>query len=139
RRAALDDALVPDVGPDGADDPAHVDPAMLEEATVLDVDDRVADPRRHICGVDQHPALRAAEDGEDAAPVAGVDEPVHLRPAAGGIERGNLAPDRGDEPEREGGEGEQPEDGEEREEAKLANSRALRARGMVPSAAQHEA
>jgi hypothetical protein len=45
RRTALDDALLLNVRPDGAQDAAEVDAAMLVEAAVLDVDDRMLDPR----------------------------------------------------------------------------------------------
>ena len=43
RRAALDDCLVSDVGPDRTEDAAIVDTLVLPEAAVLDRDDTMSD------------------------------------------------------------------------------------------------
>src|SRR5262249_23038110 len=65
RRAALHGALVTDVLPGRPDDPAQVDAAMLVEALVLDVDDRVLHPRRDAVPADELARSLAAQDGED--------------------------------------------------------------------------
>ena len=78
RRAALDGALVPDVRPERARHAADVDAAVLPEALVLGGDDRLLHPRRDRRAGHEDAALRAAEDGEDRVPVAGVDVAVDL-------------------------------------------------------------
>src|SRR4026208_2052653 len=56
RRATLDDALLPHVLPEGARDTAHVDAVVLEEALVLDGDDRLAHDRRDVIRGDEDAA-----------------------------------------------------------------------------------
>ena len=51
RRAAFDDRAVPHVLPDGAGDAADVDAAVLEEAAVLDGDDRLLHDVRDLVGL----------------------------------------------------------------------------------------
>ena len=102
RRTTLDDALVADVLPERARDAAHVDAVVLEEALVLDGDDRLAHDRRDVLGADEHAALVAAEHREHRPAVGRVDDGVDVRVLRGGIERGYLARDGADEPEREG-------------------------------------
>ena len=86
RRAALDDALAPDVLPESTEDAAEVDAVVLVEALVLDRDDRLLHDRRDRLGADEDAALVAPEDREHA-PLSrgvrrGVDDRVHvtLRP-----------------------------------------------------------
>ena len=128
RRPTLDDALLADVLPEGAGDAAHVDAVVLEEALILDGDDRLAHDRRDVLRVDEHPALVAAQHGEHRAAVRGVDHRVDLGVLGGGVERGNLARDRPDEAERERERGRDEEDEQQRRKAALANpaSRARR-------------
>jgi hypothetical protein len=90
---------VPDVLVDRTHDPAKVDAAMLVEALVLDVDDRVLHPRRDAVPADELARLLAAKHGEDGVAVVGVDVAVDragLR--ARRVERGKLARDRDDQP-----------------------------------------
>ena len=85
RRAALDDLLVPDVGPDRARDPAHVDAPMLPIAAVLDGDDRLLHHRSNLVGGHDHPALLAAQDREDRLAVGRVDVAVLAQVAWPGL------------------------------------------------------
>src|SRR5205823_599879 len=82
RRTALDGLLVPDVRPHGACDPAQVEPAMLEEALVLDRDDRLLHERRYLRRGNDHAALRPAQHGEDRVAVACGEPPPGSRVAA---------------------------------------------------------
>ena len=132
RRAALDDLLVPDVGDERAADAAHVDAVVLPEAAVLDGDDRVAHRVGDVLVLDERPRLGAPQDGEHAVPVGGVDVAVHLLvELALRIElRRDLARDRPDQAEGERHGAQDPEDGDEPEEAELANAAALRTAGF---------
>ncbi len=139
-RAALDDALAADVLPEGAHDAAKVDSVVLVEALVLDDDDRLLHDRRDRLGADEHAALVAAQDGEHA-PLPGpvrrrVDDGVDVALRARGIERGELAPDRGHEPEAECGTREREEDEEQRSKAALADPATLRCRVRTSSQPQ---
>src|SRR5258708_27722558 len=77
RRTALN-RLALDVVPGRAEDPPHVDPAVLVEALVLDRDDRVLQPRRDLARGHDHPRLRPAQDLEDRVPVTRVHVRVRL-------------------------------------------------------------
>ena len=81
RRPAFDDALLADVLPEGAGDAAHVDAVVLEEALILDRDDRLAHDRRDVLRVDEHAALVAAQHGEHRPTVRGVDDACRPRSA----------------------------------------------------------
>ena len=121
-RAALNRALVPDVGPDGAHDPVQVDAVVLVEAMVLDVDDRVLHPRRDVVPVDELARLRPAQHGEDRLSVVRVDVAVDLAGLrALRVEVRQLSRDSGDQSDRERRPGEQKEDQQERKKTKLAN------------------
>ena len=50
RRAALDDALLANVLPESAPDASHVDAVVLEEALILDRDDRLSHDRCDVLG-----------------------------------------------------------------------------------------
>ena len=111
--------------------------AVLVEALVLDVDDRVLHPGRDLVPVDEHARLRPAQDGEHGLAVVGVDVAVHrARLRARRIEARQLTCDRRDEPDRERRRGEQEEDREEREEAELADPPSL---ALCAFPEQHEA
>ena len=69
RRAALDDALLAHVLPERARHAVHVDSVVLEEALVLDRDDRLPHDRRDVLGADEHAALVAAKHGEYRLPL----------------------------------------------------------------------
>ena len=102
---------MPDVCPDGAHDAVQVDAAVLVEALVLDVDDRVLHPRRDVVPLDELARLRPAEDGEDRLAVVGVDVAVDLAGLrALRVEVRQLPRDCGDQPDRERRSGEQEED-----------------------------
>ena len=73
RRATLHGPFVPDVRPDRAGDTVDVDAAVLVESLVLDVDDRVLDPRRDLRPGHEYARLGSAKHGEDRLPV----EPPH--------------------------------------------------------------
>ena len=125
RRAALDDRLVADVLPGGAEDAAHVDAVVLVEPLVLDRDDRLLHDRRDLLRGDEHAALVAAEDREHA-PLARlvrrrVDDGVDVAARVGRIERPELAPDRRHQAvaERHGREREENE--QERQEPRLSD------------------
>ena len=92
RRSALHGALVADVLPQRADDAVDVDAAVLVEALVLDVDDRVLHPRRDVVPADELARLLAPEHREDRVPVVGVDIAVDLAGlSAPRVERRKLA------------------------------------------------
>ncbi len=122
RRAALHDALVRDVLPAGAKDPAEIDAVVLVEPPILDRDDRVLHQRRDLVRLEQHAALVASQDGEDRLAVVRVDVAVPLRlHLVAGVELRDLAGERGHEAEREGGRAEQRQNPQEDEETELAN------------------
>jgi len=95
-----DDALVRDVGPEGARHAADVDAAMLVEALVLDRDDRVPEPRGHRGRRDDDPRLRATQDREHRVAVRGVDVGVRLGVLLRRVELRDLGSDRGQETRR---------------------------------------
>ena len=122
RRSALDDLSVSHVLPEGARHSADVDPLVLEEALVLDRDDRLAHDRRDVVRADEDAALVATENGEDRAAVRRVDDRVDVRALRGRIEGGDLARDGAHETERERQCREDEENAKQRREAPLANS-----------------
>ena len=141
RRAALDHRLVADVLPRSAQDPADVDPVVLEEPLVLDGDDRLLHDRRDLVGAHEDAALVSAKDREHALLVVlrvrrRVDDGVHVAAPARGIERHELAADRGHEAvaERHGREREEHE--RERQEPRLPDPAAL-ARCLRTSSKPH--
>ena len=70
-----------DVGIEGAQGRADVDRSVMEEAVVLDVEDRLHDVLRDPRQSHRLPVLLGVERGEDAA-VAGIDD----RPLGQGLE-----------------------------------------------------
>ena len=140
RRAALDDLLVAQVLPDGADDAVDVDAAVLVEALVLDRDDRVLHLRRDVLRRHEDPALRPAKDREHPlARVGRVDVAVDLLLLeAGGIEGRDLARDRRHQTERERDQAEQAEDQEEAEQAQLSDSAPRSGGRLFAGGARHE-
>ena len=138
-RAALDDVLVAQVGPDRAEDPAEVDSPVLPEAAILDCDDRLLHDRGDLLRGHDHTALVAAQDGEDRA-VRGVDVAVALDAGVvRRVERGDVVGDRLHEAEGERGRAREPQHAEEQEEAELADP-APGPRGPLrrASSSQHE-
>ena len=121
RRAALDDALLADVLPEGARDPAQVDTVVLVEALILDRDDRLAHERRDVCRADEDAALVSAKDGEDTPAIGRVDDGVDVRVLSRRVECGYLARDCTNEAERERDPGRHEEDGQQRRKTTLAN------------------
>ena len=121
RRAALDDGLVPHVRPQRSADAVQVDAVVLEEALVLDRDDRLSHDRGDLLGRDEHAALLAAQDRQNALAVRGVDDGVDVRALLGRIERRDLARDRPHEPEGERDRGQDEEHAEQRGKSALAN------------------
>ena len=121
RRAALDDALVRDVGPHRAGDAAHVDAMVLVEALVFDRDDRLLHDRRDLVGVDEDPALRSAQRREDRVVVVGIDVPVDLVRHLPRVAVRDLAGDCGDQPEAERARAEEKEKQEEADETELSD------------------
>ena len=101
RRAALDDAVLPDVRPERAADRAHVHAAMLEVAPVLDSDYRLLHERRDVVVVDEDAVLRPAEHGEDLVAGRVVDPRVDLMALTGRVALGCLARHGRDEAEGE--------------------------------------
>ncbi len=98
----------------------EVDPAVLEEAPILDRHDRLLHHVRDLVGPDDPPVLRTAQDGEYAS-VASVDVAVLDAVVAGRVERRDLACERGDQPVGERRRREDEQDEEQDEEAKLAD------------------
>jgi hypothetical protein len=138
-RSALDHLLVAHVLPDRAQDPVDVHAAVLVEALVLDRDDRLLHQRCDVARGNEDPALRAAQHGEDSVSLAVVHEPVDLallEPSW--VERGDLARDRGDEPEREREQREHEEDQEKGQQAQLANPAPRPRRRLRGGHARHE-
>ena len=105
----------------GAGDAADVDAVVLEEALVLDRDDRLAHDRRDVVGADEHAALVAAQHREDALAVRRVDDAVDLRVLRARVERRDLAGDRPHEAEGERQSRRDDEDEQQRREPTLAN------------------
>ena len=144
RRSALDDRLVADVLPRGAEDAADVDPVVLEEPLVLDGDDRLLHDRGDLVGLHEHAALVAAQDREHP-PLAGlvrggVEDRVDVTPRVRGVERAELAADRRHEAVAEGHGREREEHEHERQEPRLPDPAALRRRlrtSSKPHCAQH--
>ena len=87
RRAALDDRLAADVGPEGASDAADVDAVVVEEALVLGRDDRLAHDRSDVLGADEDAALVSAQNGEHRPSVRRVDDRVDVGALCRGVER----------------------------------------------------
>ena len=112
--------LARDVGPDRARDPAHVDPAMLVEALVLDGDDRLQHDRIDLIGAHEDAALRSAQRGQNRVVVVRVDVAVDLVVDARRIARRDLARDRRHHAERERGEAEEEENEEKQEKPERA-------------------
>ena len=126
RRAALDDRLVPDVGPDGAQNASVVDPLVLPEAPVLDRHDRLFHDRGDVLARDDDPALVAPQGGEHGLTVRRVDVAELLRPfARRRLERRDVARDRAHEPIGEGDDRDEQEDAEQRKKSELADPAAL--------------
>ena len=73
RRAALDDVALAGVRHERAGGAAVVDPLVLVEAPVLDRDDRLLQPRRHLVEPDG-PVLLVRRDGRDHGAVAPADD-----------------------------------------------------------------
>ena len=121
RRAALDDALLADVLPERAADAAHVDAVVLEEALVLDRDDRLAHDRRDVLGVTRTRLSSPRSTASTRRAVRRVDDRVDVRVLRCRVERGNLARDRADEAERERSAGSDDEDAQQRRKPSLAN------------------
>ena len=139
RRAALDDVLRADVGPDRAGHALDVDALVLPEAAVLDGDDRLLHHGRDLLRTHQDAALGAAQDGEHRLAVRGVDVAEPLGPPlVAGLELGQLARDGADEPEHERHRHQTGDDGEEREEPELADPARAPGRAAT-SSEQHEA
>ena len=120
RRAALHDLLVRDVGPERAQDAVQVDAVVLEEALVLDGDDRLLHHVGDLARGDDLAVLGAAEDREDL-PVARVDVAVLDAVVAGRVERRDLARDRGDEAIAERRRAQHEQDQHEDKQTELAN------------------
>ena len=120
RRAALHDLLVRHVGPDRPQDAVEVDAAVLEEALVLDGDDRLLHHVGDLVRADHAPVLRPAQDREDL-PVAGVDVAVLHAVVPRGIEGRDLARDRGDEAVAKRRRPQKEQDQYEDEQTELAN------------------
>ena len=123
RRAALHGALMADVGPERARHAADVDSTVLVEALVLGRDDRLLHPRADAVARHEHPALAAAQHGEDRVAVARVDVAVDLLSAdmRERIEAAELLVDGEDQPVRERRQRKQAQDADEREKAELAD------------------
>jgi hypothetical protein len=108
--------------PDGADDSVQIDAAVLVKALVLDRHDRELHLVRDLVRGNEDAALPAPENGEDALALPVVDVPVDLALLQPGrVERGDLARDRGHQPEGKGQGPEHEEDQEEAEQAQLAD------------------
>ena len=101
RGTAFDDRLLADIGPERAGHPAHVDALVVEEALILDGDDRLAHDRCDVLGRHEHPVLVTSQNSEHPFSVRGVDDRVHVGALGGRIERRDLARDRSYEAERE--------------------------------------
>ena len=114
--------LLPDVRPDGAQDPAEVDAAVLVEPPVLDRDDRVLHPAGDLVGLDQDAALAAAQSrrGRSCRRTRRCS-----RPARGTlpdrVELRDLAGHRGHQSVDECNAAYETENREEREKPQLAN------------------
>ena len=121
RRATFDDALLADVLPERAGDALEVDAVVLEEALILDRDDRLAHDRRDVIGADEDAALVSAKDGEDRPAVRRVDDCVDVRVLSRRVEGGDLARDCTNEAECERDPGSDEEDGQQRRKTTLAN------------------
>src|SRR4029079_5418542 len=121
RRASFDDSLLAHVLPEGTGDTAHVYAVVLEEALILDRDDRLSHDRRDVLRVHEDAALVASKDRQARAPIRRVDHRVYVRVLRGGIERRYLARDRADEAEREGEQCSGQEDEQQRRKTTLAN------------------
>ena len=101
RRAAFDDPLLPDVLPERAPDAPHVDAVVLEEALILDRDDRLAHDRRDVLRSTRTRLSSPRSTASTDLAVRRVDDRVDVRALRGGVERGDLARDRAHETERE--------------------------------------
>ena len=121
RGSALHDRLAADVRPERACHATQVDPVVLEEAAILDRDDRLPHDRRDLLGLDEDSALLTAQHGEDRSAVGRVDDGVDLGALCGRIERRDLARDGADEPEREREQGKNEQKPDERCQPPLTN------------------
>ena len=97
RRPALHDRAGADVGDGRSRDALDVDAAVLEEATVLDRDRRLADPERHLIGLDGLTVSLGRNRSEQRA-VGRVQERVLAdadRPQRAQVARGPVGEHRG--------------------------------------------
>ena len=139
RRAALDDALLPDVGPQRARDAADVDPVVLPESAVLHRDDGLDHARRDLVPLDQHAALVAAEHGQHGLAVVRVDVAVQDLAPVLRIERRDLARHRLHQPEAERAQAEHAQHENQSQQAELADPAPAGARRTRTSSSQrHE-
>ena len=136
RRATLDDALLADVRPDRSPDRPDVDAAVLEVTAVLDRHDRLLHDRRDVVVVDDDAVLVPAQDCQDLLPGRVVDLRVHLVPLLRRVELGDLARDRGDEPERERRQRQDEEGEREDQQAELPDPAPLLRRRRFSAAAK---
>ena len=115
------------VGPHGADDAVDVDAVVLVEPLVLDRDDRLLDLRVDLVGRNDDSRLRAAQDGENGAPVVRIDIGVlRERLLMVRVQVGHLSRDGCQHAEGERRESEQRQHEEQRQQAELANAAPLR-------------
>ena len=98
----------------------QVDAAVLEEALVLDGDDRLLHHVSDLVGGDDVPVLRPAQDRERLT-VASVDVAVLDAVVPRRVEGRDLACDGGDEPVAKGRRPEQEQDQYEDDQTELAN------------------
>jgi hypothetical protein len=129
-----------EVGPNRSRHALDVDALVLPEAPVLDRHDRLLHHRGDLVGLDDDPALGPAQDGEHGLAVGRVDvaEPLGS-PLLPRLELGELAGDRAHEPIRERHRHQARDDGEEREEPKLADPAGAPGCAAPTSSEQHEA
>ena len=131
RRASLDDSLVLDVLHESTGDAFEVDPVVLEEALILDRDDRLTHDRRDVGRADEHAALVTTENGQDRSSVRCIDDRIHVRVLGCRVEGGDLARDCAHETERERQHRQDYENAEQSCKAPLANTAPLARRPLL--------
>jgi hypothetical protein len=107
--------------PECAGDALQIDAVVLEEALVLDRDDRLPHDRSDVVRAHEDAALVASQDGQDRASVRRVDDRVDVRVLRGRVELWDLTRDGPDEPEREGQERGDEQDEQQCRKPTLAN------------------
>ena len=106
-----------------APDRPQVDAAVLVEALVLDGDDRLLHDRGDLLGLDDDPALAAAQHGQQLAPCGRrCSRPCAIFCWCVGVVLRDLAGDRRQHPKTNEANESKPSTAEEGEEAELADS-----------------